>query len=157
MRGRQAFPFLGTANIPKFGFCLLTVVKGDARVREMFNCGCSFRSCRSAHNFKFFFLTEKQIHVILTHWNKMCSESQRFPPNPTPQWTTIKNWLYSLYLDGSSSFMGTEVQSEDEKISEMKAVTFSTRVWINLMPPNWQRKIISSICPGGRLMGPIVF
>ena len=43
----------------------------DVRMREMFRWG-SFWSSRNAHSFKFFFLTEKQIHAILTHRNKMC-------------------------------------------------------------------------------------
>ena len=90
---RRCFLSLGAENVPKLTFCLLTVLKGEVRVRETFRWGSSLWSSRNAHSLIWFFLTEKQIHATLTLQSKVCSKSQRFPPNPTPQRTTTSNLI----------------------------------------------------------------
>jgi len=61
------------------------------------------------------------MHAILTHRNKMCvlkvkDLPQILPYNELP----LTARLYSLDLNGSSNFMGTEVQFMKMKSSEMK-------------------------------------
>ena len=66
-------------------------------------------------------MSEKQMHAILTHQNKMCALKvkdfpQILPYNELPLTTR----LYSLDSNRSSNFVGTEVQFRKMKSSEMK-------------------------------------
>ena len=148
MRGKQVFPCLGTEDIPKLGFCLLTVAKWEARVRVIFRWGSSFWLSRNVHILKFFFLTEKKIHAILTHQNKMCVLKVKDFPQILPyNELLLTTWFYSLDLDGSSNFWVQRFSLGRWKVFWDEGWYSYTKKWINLIIPNCLSKIILSICP----------
>ena len=55
---------------------------------------------------KIFFLTEKQIHAILTHQKKCVLKVKDFPQILLYNELPLTTQLYSLDLDGSSNFVG---------------------------------------------------